>query len=435
MSNLLGVASRVGALWLSAAVAAGAARSGAQAEADLDGDGSVETVRAEARRGEVRLEVRDAHGKKLSRAKAPSPSGTAAAVALETAPLGSAGALVESVASDGESECRSLWRLRATSLERLPVLRGGDRALPDCDRAQEWSYRWERPEADRPARYVRERTRAVEQGTLREVEVFAFAGFRLEVEPQASASEINGVTIPEWYPAVLYTQAALEGLYERFDLSGFRTEPRLEVETKRSAGVFAVRWSDGAGSLRLPVTSLVPDPNSRELTLGAGSGSQSGSVKLLLDRTGRVATEARVAGLGARFDRRYVPASRLEGGALQVFASAADELASGSLPGNWQTEGGETVSVRLVSGPPYRLRFGDADVGLEIDGAPEGTDLLLAPADGSPPRWAVLLRGPDAMARLPVACAAPREGKPRDCRIAGGPESLRRLGSRLNVGG
>ena len=61
---------------------------------DLDGDGTPETVTAAASRGDVRLEVRDAGGKKLGNAKAPAPVGDVVQVALTSGVLGSPGVVL-----------------------------------------------------------------------------------------------------------------------------------------------------------------------------------------------------------------------------------------------------------------------------------------------------------------------------------------------------
>ncbi|MFY9552366.1 MAG: hypothetical protein WAU32_14560, partial [Thermoanaerobaculia bacterium] len=78
--------------------------------ADLDGDGTVETVRATAARGAVKLEVLDAEAHRLAVAKAPAPAGQVVPITLTSAPLGSAGALVEVVAATDASVCRTIWR-------------------------------------------------------------------------------------------------------------------------------------------------------------------------------------------------------------------------------------------------------------------------------------------------------------------------------------
>jgi hypothetical protein len=184
---------------------------------DLDGDGTPETVTAAASRGDVRLEVRDAGGKKLGNAKAPAPAGDVVHVALSPGVLGSPGALIEVLASTDASECVSVWRWKDRTLTRIPIRDAGGQALPDCGRPGEWTWSWQREAEDRPSSLVRERTTPVEAGALRDREVLAFAGFSLDADARRSGSEINGVPIPSWYPATFYARPALEILYERFD--------------------------------------------------------------------------------------------------------------------------------------------------------------------------------------------------------------------------
>ena len=78
--------------------------------ADLDGDGVSETVTAVPAPGSVRLQVRDAGGRRLAEAKAPAPSADVVPVALTAAPIGSAGALLEVDAATDTSACLSVWR-------------------------------------------------------------------------------------------------------------------------------------------------------------------------------------------------------------------------------------------------------------------------------------------------------------------------------------
>ena len=99
--------------------------------ADLDGDGAAETVSASASRGGIRVEVRDASGKKISDTRAPGPAGDVVPFSLTTAPIGSAGALLEVSAATDASECVSIWRLRDRALSRVPIRDAAGKPLPD----------------------------------------------------------------------------------------------------------------------------------------------------------------------------------------------------------------------------------------------------------------------------------------------------------------
>ena len=116
--------------------------------ADLDGDGTAETVTASASKKGIRVEVRDARGKRVAEAVAPSPAGAVVPFTLTTAPIGSSGSLLEVAAATDSSECVSVWRLRDGALNRVPIRDASGQPLPDCG-APGWTWRWE-SEAGRP---------------------------------------------------------------------------------------------------------------------------------------------------------------------------------------------------------------------------------------------------------------------------------------------
>src|ERR1700730_5038808 len=89
--------------------------------ADLEGDGRPETVVTAGRRGSVRVQILDENGRKTADGRAPSPDADVYSVALTSAPLGSAGSLVELTASTDALVCRSVWRYRNRTLSRLPI--------------------------------------------------------------------------------------------------------------------------------------------------------------------------------------------------------------------------------------------------------------------------------------------------------------------------
>ncbi len=398
----------------------------ASAAADFSGAGTIETATARAGGKSVRLEITSASGKRIAKADAPSP-GRGVEVLLSVGSLRSSGALLEVSASAGGKICRSVWRLRDGALARLPI-RDGSGEVADCETAGEWRSRWESAEGE-PARYVRERTRDATQGVLVETRVFVFAGFALDPDPGRSVARINGIEIPEWPDAMLYRKSDLEALNRRFGLEVLRQSPRVRFETSRQAGVFAVRLTGAAGDALLPVTgskSLEGDEPGVELS----AGDPPVAVRVFLAR-GAIPWEAVVRGAGAARDGAYAPAAHRSFERIQVFRDAEHELAAEALPGVWAGPTGQRMAVEAIPGTAD-IRLGGAEAALSLALAPEGADLLLVPRDGSLPRWALVLRGPNALSRLPVLCGQARSDGP-DCRISGAGEAWRRAGSQLNV--
>src|SRR5262249_47779732 len=154
----------------------------------------------------------------------PAPAQDVVRVSLTAAPLGTPGSLLEVSATTDASECLSVWRYHDGALTRLPIRGAGNRALPDCaslSGGAAWTHRWDRPAPDAPSVLVRERTAEVARGTLRRRETYAFAGFSLDLDPERSGADVNGIPIPAWYDARYYTQKGLQQLYARFDLAAF----------------------------------------------------------------------------------------------------------------------------------------------------------------------------------------------------------------------
>ncbi len=422
---VLGLAVTVGALWLQGAALP-------QVTADLDGDGQEETATAETRGKTVRLRLRDSRGKLLAESSAPAPSSENLEIALTTGSLGSAGALLEVVASSGDAECRSLWRYREGKLSRVPV-HESEKPLPDCESAGGRSYRWEKSDEDAPAAYVRERLRPTPDGLYRQIEVFQYTGFRLDLDRRRSTASIGGVPIPSWYDVLLYPKAALEGLYARFDLSRLKTAPRLRIQTDPSAGVFALHFTDTGGEERLPVTVATPGAEKNEVLLTAGSGSRVACARVTLTAKGTVPVEVLVEGLGSGSDGPYAPVAHLRERALQVYESAEQELAAEGLAGMWTTDQDERLTVTLLSDSPPLVRFGTAEVSVNLERAPAGVDMLLIPSDGSVSRLGVTLRGPRAIERISLRCPQGPGTDPEPCQKMGPGQVLRRLGALLNV--
>ena len=392
---------------------------------DFSGEGRRETITASVHGDRVRLEARDASGKRVGTAKdVPVPGGGDPAVAMSAGSIGSAGALLEVSASRGGTVCRSVWRLRDGALNHLPIYgEGAKDALPDCD-ADGWTSRWD-DRFNEPARYVRERTHPTAQGTHHESRVYTFRGFEMRFDAAKSSADINGVAIPAWVDATLYPKTQLEELARRYAISGLAKGPRLRFETDRGNGVFAAVLSDSQGELRLPVTAAKPfEKEEKGLEISAGDGG-----KTLIQVTvagGKAPQSASVRDAG-RFDGGYASIIRWQDREIQVFSSVEQELALEYLPGAWTTERRERLLVSPAPGPAS-VRLGDVEVAVRLAGAPAGTDVLLTPSAGGPAAWALKLEGPDAFRRVPVHCG-PDGG---ECRAAGDGQTFRRIGSQLN---
>ncbi|MFN2387143.1 MAG: hypothetical protein ABR576_12820 [Thermoanaerobaculia bacterium] len=397
---------------------------------DLDGDGRLETVEAEKVRVRVRVLVRDARGRRVASAAAPAPSDGQAAVSVTAGELGSAGALLEVTASSPSQVCRSFWRMRSGKLQALPI-RSPAGPLSSCEARSEWTTRFERDAADTPARYLRERTRVTSRGEHKETQVFRFAGFHLELVE--SRGEIAGVSIPDWYDALFYPQAAIEALFERFDLTPLRQLPRLSVHADLSDGAFSLRFYDGGAEIELPVRSSSPGPEGSTLLRVDGPGEP---VEVAVRLAGDVPYEIVVRGLSERLDGLYAPVSRIQKGAFRVYPNAAAELTANGLPGTWSTEARQTVTIAAAPGALDRIQVDRQSFAVDLDRAPAGLDVLLVPEREQAPSWALDLRGPHAVLRVPVRCPAwPSRGEPSKARCEGtGPgETLRRLGARIDL--
>lgn len=394
---------------------------------DLDGDGTAESVTAVLRRKKVRVEVRSGSSRKvLAEASPPVPADGAGEVSLSAGSLGSAGALVEVITRSATQECRSIWRLRDQTLLRIPI-GTPSAAVPECGKRGEWSSGWDRPREDAPAEYRRERTRDTPDGPHHQVESYRYAGFRLESDPARSKSEVRGIAIPSWFRTTLYPKRFLDGLYARYDLAPLKRGPRLRFSTEPESGVFAVRLETPAGETALPVTGREPGSRKNEVVLTLGSRTPPARARVTL-ASETVPGEVELSGLGRELDGIYTPAMRVAEGALRAFESAEDELAMNGLVGSWATEKGGVLTIALASPNPVLLEIGKSRYRVSFSRAPSGVDALLLPDDGSVPTTGFLLRGSNALARVPIRCDPAGA-----CRSDGPPELLRRVGARLNA--
>ena len=395
---------------------------------DLDGNGTEETVTAAPARGAVRLEIRDSGGRKVAKAKAPAPAADVVQVELTAGSLGSRGSLIAVAASTDASECVSVWRFKDGVLARLPIRGAAGTPLPDCGRPGEWTRAWDREAEGRPSALVRERTEKVDGGVLRIREVFAFAGFSLDQDARRSASEINGVPIPSWYRAIFYARPALEILYGRFDLSRMRSQPTLSIEADRERGVFALHFTGQGQEFTAPIESC--EAQKPRAILGAQFEGKTVRASVSLGGDGSVPYEIEVEGLGAPFDQTYAPAGTWRGEARKVFPTAADEVAAEDLAGFWLDPAGKNTAIAIEGAVPYRLRLGKELYAMDMANAQPPLDLLLLPAETAGRPWGIVLRGPNTLERVPLACAGPAAA---DCRPEGPGEKLRRLGARMNI--
>ncbi len=394
---------------------------------DLDGDGKPETVRAAAKGSSIRVDVANAAGKRAAGVNAAGPGGSAE-VALSAGTLGDAGSILEVAAAGAGRECRTFWRLRGGKLESLPLV-GPKGRVPDCAPAEGWTDRWSRPTNDAPADYVRERTRATPRGDFRRMEFFRFAGFELRYEAGRSRAEIAGVAIPDIAPIALYPKALVDSLLSCFDLSGFKTAARLRIAADPDAGVFDAVLEDRSGERRLPITEA-RNGNDRGLLLWtAGSGEEAAHLRVRLGTDERLPVEIATEGHGREWNLLYTAAARVTGRGLEVFASAEDELATWSLPGGWDSRRASRIQVTPLSASPAVVEFDKQKVAVSISDAPAGADVLLVPRDGSPPRMALRLRGPNLFTRLPVECPAGTA----TCKVREPGDEFRRLGTAMNV--
>jgi hypothetical protein len=376
----------------------------------------------------VALEIRDARGELLARESVPSPGQASPSVELRLGSLGSAGALVEAAVSGAGAECRSLWRYREGRLSRVPLL-GPSGPVPDCG-SPEWKYRWERPAEDAPALLMRERTRKRDNGVLREVEAYRYAGFRMEPDTGRTSASINGVEIPGWRDVTLYPRELLDRLAERYDLSPFRTEPRAHFLADRAQGVFELRIEDGARQRSFPVTASLAGQGKSERVLTAGT--EGVRIRVLVSADGSFPLEATIQGLEARLGLAYVPVTRPMATGMRIYDSAEQELAEEFFPGTWD-DGKTPAILALVSAVPPRMQFGKSEVALSLAQAFRGVDVLLLPADGSSPSLGILLKGANSFVEVPVQCTSSGQSGTRRCESRGPGRTLRRVGARLNV--
>jgi hypothetical protein len=392
---------------------------------DLDGDGAPETIEAEKARSGVRILVRNARGRRVASASAPAPRGGEVAVDLASGSLGSAGAILEVVASSAAETCRSLWRLRSGKLQALPV-RSAAGPLPSCGAREGWTARFDQEAQDKPARYVRERTRETPRGAHRETQVFQFSGFQLDLAE--SRGEIGGVAIPDWYDAVFYPRPAIDALFERFDFAPLRELPQLSIDADPAGGTFSLRFHGGGADTDLPVRASSPGPEGATLLRVDGP---SGPVDIAVRVAKQVPYEILVRGIADRLDGLYAPVSRIQDGAFRVYPNAAAELSANGLPGTWSVDGRQIVTIAAASGALDRVLVDGQPFAVDVDRAPSGRDVLLVPEREKALSWALDLRGPHAVLRVPVRCPAQSGEAP--CEETGAGETLRRLGARINL--
>jgi len=399
---------------------------------DLDGDGVVETVTAAPHGKKIRIDVRDAAGKRRARAEAPAPESGVYGITLASGTPDGAGALFEVSAVDPRRECHTIWRLKEKQLSPVPIV-GSKGKLADCSSPEGWTSRWKKPGEDSADEYLRERTRSTAEGEYHRVEVYRFSGSELTLDPARSTADIDGLSIPDWSPLHLYPRPLLETLLSCFDLSPFKTTPWLRIVTDRDEGVFALEVARPSATRRFSIRQGHPDPEKTEWLLTASDGERSGQIRLRLAADERHPLEVTVEGLEEDLRQSFVPVSRWSSRGVELFTSAEDELLIKSLVGDWDSSRGERISITSVSTNPAVADFGNQRGRLDIAQAPQGSDVILLPRDGSAPRVALLLRGPNVLTRMPVTCEPAKTTRPEACRVSGAGDSFRRVGSQLNT--
>jgi hypothetical protein len=399
----------------------------AKASVDIDGDGQIETITARGKSSRVDLTVENASGRRLARTRVPAPSAGVESLTLRDGSLGSSGALLEVEASGGGEACRSVWRLRDGGLDRVP-LRTGAAEIPACDR-EGWSTAWERPDPNSTAIYRRALDRRIDGRHHLAVQKFAYTGFALENDPGRGTASIDGMRIPRWPAAEMFPLDTLPRLQEAFDYNPIRMAPRLFLETEPDSGTFLARWKDSAGQIALPVRSASEvEPGVERLE--ASEGPNSAKLTVLV-RNG-LPVEATVTGLGDRFDRVYVPVTRRFPDRVVLYPTAEEDVAREILPGTWSALSGGQIVIEPAAGGSAQVAMDGQSFVVSIRDAPQGTDVVLIPVDGSEQAWALDLRTPSGLARAPAQCG-PESGTPPRCRTTSLPGTLfRRVGARIN---
>jgi hypothetical protein len=294
---------------------------------DLDGDGVPETVSATLHGKKVRVEVSDAAGQRRAHAEAAAPESGVAQIALTTGSLGSAGALLEVFASTPVRQCRTILRLRDKDLSSVPIV-GKKGKLPECAAPEGWMEQWRKTREDAPADWVRERTHSVAQGEHRRTEVYQFSGFELTLDASRSTAQIDGVWIPEWSSETLYPRQLMESLSSGFDLSAFKTNPRLRILADRDEGILAIEVLRPSGVERLPIRRGDWDEKKSEWQLTVLQGDRPGYVRLHMTSDQRHPAELSIEGLDDDLGRVYVPTSRRTSDGIEVFMRAEDPRGS-----------------------------------------------------------------------------------------------------------
>ena len=254
-----------------------------------------------------------------------------------------------------------------------------------------------------PSELVRERSQKVDARDARDAR-----GLRVRrIQPRrrsrrAPAREIDGVPIPAWYPATLYTRTSLETLYDRFGLEAMRKEPTLTIEADAARGVFALRLRDPA--VRSSSLRSTPTP-SRAATRRSPRGPAR------RPRTSRSGSPAPASPCRSRCTsrgsaRRTISATRRpaagEGARRQVFRSAADELASEQLVGHLDLVEGRAHRDGGRGGRSVPDPLGDVPSSSRTWPAPRLRSICCCAPPRAPGRgWGVALRGPNAIDLVP----------------------------------
>ena len=392
---------------------------------------------AASARGFVRLEVRDAAGRKLADAKAPSPAGDVVPLALTSGALGSAGALVEVVAATDAMECRHGLAVSATARStRAPAPRTRPaRRCPTARRPAGWTSRWERASGGRSAALVaRAHARPSPPAPSRSARPSRSPGFSLDFDAARSAARIAGVPIPAWYAATLYSRAALEILYARFRPRGDArgADARDRGRPPAAASSPCVSPGRAASSSLRSTPTLVRSEASRHSARARATGPSRARVRLARRRNAcRSRSWSKASGrTGTGPTRRP---GRGAAARARSFPRPPTSSPSKDLAGTGPTRADKTGSIAAEGAPPVSAprRRRALDARPRRRGCRRSTRCCSRPASprAAPGGSSCRARTARPRPRRLLGRAAPR----RPAAPTAQRETLRRLGARINA--
>ena len=305
----------------------------------------------------------------------------------------------------------------------MPIRGPSGQALPACAAPSGWIASWVREGDGRPAAWIREKAQKVDAGTLRTREAYGFAGFSLDFDAARSSTDVAGVPIPSWYPATLYSRKALETLYSRFRLAEMRGEPTLRIETDRARGVFALRFTGPDGDAGRAGRRLRGRRRKRDAGRARRGAHGAGCDPPQRRRIDPLRGPRRGPGpaVGPRLlARRRVARRRPAGLPRAPRTSSLRRISSAS----GRIRPGERRRSPSRASPPTGFASERSATRSTSTARPLPFDALLCRWTRGGRPWGIVLKGQNALERMPLACS----GKPPrpPCRADGAPETLRR---------